>query len=64
MTSRFIKKLEVLHLCGISNATLYRLIARGEFPIQRKLTGVTGRAVGWNSEEVNNWINSRPQGGC
>ncbi|WP_228379758.1 helix-turn-helix transcriptional regulator [Pantoea agglomerans] len=42
MTSRTIKKSEVLHRCGFSNATLYRLIAKGWFPSPRLLSRGAG----------------------
>lgn len=58
-TNRILRKKEVLHLTGISSATLYRLIAKGDFPKSKKLTGDSGRAVGWGSNEVQNWIQSR-----
>ncbi len=56
---RILRNKEVLHLTGISKATLYRLIAKGRFPLSRKLTGEEGRAVGWLESEINTWISSR-----
>ncbi|MFJ5330603.1 MULTISPECIES: helix-turn-helix transcriptional regulator [Pectobacterium] len=58
-TNRILRKKEVLHLTGISAATMYRLIAKGEFPISKKLTGEAGRAVGWGLNEIQTWIQSR-----
>ncbi|HEJ0180742.1 TPA: AlpA family transcriptional regulator [Citrobacter koseri] len=58
-TNRILRKKEVLHLTGISAATMYRLIAKGAFPIPKKLTGDSGRAVGWGSNEIQSWIESR-----
>lgn len=58
-TNRILRKKEVLHLVGMSSATLYRLIAKGDFPKSKKLTGDSGRAVGWGSNEIQNWILSR-----
>ncbi|ELI8237242.1 AlpA family transcriptional regulator [Yersinia enterocolitica] len=58
-TNRILRKKEVLHLTGISSATLYRLISKGDFPASKKLTGEAGRAVGWGSNEIQNWILSR-----
>ncbi|HFU1281523.1 TPA: AlpA family transcriptional regulator [Klebsiella michiganensis] len=60
MTSRILKKKEVLYRCGISNASLYRQIAKGEFPRQRHLSS-GGRAVGWLESEIDEWVNSRAQ---
>ncbi|AFR03576.1 helix-turn-helix transcriptional regulator [Pectobacterium colocasium] len=58
---RILRKKEVLSRTGISNATLYRLIAKELFPAQRKLTGAEGRAVGWLDSDINDWISSRGQ---
>ena len=57
-TSRIVRKNEVLYRCGISNATLYRLIARGQFPCQKQLSA-GGRAVGWSEADIDSWIDSR-----
>jgi len=62
-TNRILRKKEVLHLTGISSATLYRLISKGAFPLSKKLTGDSGRAVGWLESDINNWVNSRMQAG-
>ncbi|KFF70359.1 transcriptional regulator [Pectobacterium brasiliense] len=58
-TTRILRKKEVLHLTGISAATMYRLISKGEFPASKKLTGDGGRAVGWGLNDIQNWIQSR-----
>ncbi|ELX2276459.1 TPA: helix-turn-helix transcriptional regulator [Yersinia enterocolitica] len=58
---RILRKKEVLHLTGISNATVYRLIAKGDFPAAKKLTG--GRAVGWLESDITKWVNSRKPAG-
>ena len=39
-----------------SSATIYRLISKGEFPKQVKLSE---RSSGWIKEEVNNWLESK-----
>ncbi|GJL38433.1 hypothetical protein TUM17576_52530 [Enterobacter hormaechei] len=58
MTNRILKNKEVLYRCGISNATLYRLIAKGCFPSQRRLSP-EGRGVGWLESDIDEWVNSR-----
>ncbi|EKK7717248.1 AlpA family transcriptional regulator [Cronobacter dublinensis] len=58
-TNRILRKKEVLHLTGISAATMYRLISKGDFPSSKKLTGDGGRAVGWELHEIQRWIQSR-----
>lgn len=60
MNIKLIRKAEVLDLCAISNATLYRLIARGLFPAPVVLS-TRGRAVAWFAPEVQEWIESRPR---
>lgn len=50
-TNRILRKKEVLHLTGISSATLYRLISKGVFPLSKKLTGDSGRAVVSTTDE-------------
>jgi predicted DNA-binding transcriptional regulator AlpA len=47
---------EVVRRTGLSRATIYRLMARGEFPRQHRLS--SGR-VGWSEEEIEHWLRSR-----
>ena len=47
---------EVIDLTGIKTSTIYKLIARGDFPKQIKLTN---RSVGWSSKDIEAWIQSR-----
>ena len=42
---------------GLSPATIYRMISNGEFPRSVR-NGV--RATGWHSDEVGEWLASRP----
>ena len=48
----------VLEAAGIGRSTLYRLVAKWEFPLPRQLSP---RRVAWNPVEVTNWIDSRPK---
>ena len=48
---------EVVARVGLSPATLYRLISRGAFPRPVRI-GV--RATGWRSDEIDDWLASRP----
>lgn len=59
MKVQLIKKPEVLVMCAISNATLYRMIKKGAFCEPVSLTG--GRAVAWRKSEVIAWIENRPK---
>ena len=48
---------EVSSLVGLSNATVHRLVARGEFPPPRKLGE---RSVCFIRSEVEAWLAARP----
>lgn len=45
----------------LGRSTIYYLIQKGEFPKPRK---IGARASGWDSLEVQAWIDSRLQGGA
>ena len=47
---------DVLEQTGLSRSTIYEMIGRGEFPRQFSLGP---RAVGWSSEDVSAWVNSK-----
>lgn len=49
---------ETLNRTGLSRARLYALIKEGKFPVPLRLGA---RAVGWRSDEVAAWIDSRPR---
>jgi prophage regulatory protein len=46
----------VCEVTGLSKATIYRLLARGEFPARVKLSP---RCVGWRVAEVDAWLAAR-----
>ncbi|RIH70681.1 DNA-binding protein [Vibrio splendidus] len=50
---RLIRLTEVLDKTGISKATLYRLIAAGEFPASIQ---ISSRAVGWEESLVDEFL--------
>ena len=54
---RTLKRKEVLGLVSLSSATVYRMMSRGEFPRPVRI-GV--RATGWLSDEIDEWLASRP----
>ncbi|MFO3740517.1 AlpA family transcriptional regulator [Raoultella ornithinolytica] len=56
--TRILKIQEVLHHCSISRSSLYRLISKGHFPSQLRLSP-EGRSVGWLEEDIEGWISSR-----
>jgi prophage regulatory protein len=47
---------EVQSMVGLSRATIYRLVGKGEFPYPVKLTR---SAVAWKADDVLAWVNSR-----
>ena len=47
---------EVKRRTGLSRSTIYLFMARGEFPHSIRLGA---RAVAWNSESVDAWIERR-----
>ena len=51
---------QVMDRTSLSRAHLYALMQKGKFPKPRK---VGKRAVAWRSEDVDNWIESCPEGG-
>jgi len=53
MGDRILRLREVVHRCGISKRTIYRLEAAGRFPARRRLGP---RAVRWAESEVRAWI--------
>ena len=55
-TSRLLRIREVLRLCGLSRATLYREIKLHTFPAPVKLSA---RSVGWLQEDVAQWLEAR-----
>ncbi|HBH7893877.1 TPA: AlpA family phage regulatory protein [Vibrio vulnificus] len=50
---RLIRLKEVLDKTGLSKATLYRLIAAGEFPASIQ---ISSRAVGWEESQVDEFL--------
>jgi prophage regulatory protein len=47
----------VITRTALSRSTIYDMIARGTFPPPVLLSR---RSVGWRSQEIENWIASRP----
>ena len=48
---------EVLGLVSLSSATVYRMMSLGEFP---RPVRVGRRAARWRSDEIDEWLASRP----
>lgn len=58
-TVSILRKQEVESRTGLSGSSIDRLEASGNFPARVKISQGT---VGWFSNEVNDWITSRPRG--
>ncbi|PWC10028.1 DNA-binding protein [Brenneria roseae subsp. americana] len=52
---RIIREKECEIITGLSRTTRYQLEKRGLFPMRRSLGG---RAIGWLSSDINNWLKS------
>jgi len=55
MDNQIIKLPVVLKLSALSSATIYRLIKKGEFPKQLKLS----ESSGWLLSEVEQWLDDK-----
>ncbi|MGL4668379.1 MAG: AlpA family transcriptional regulator [Saezia sp.] len=53
---RILRRAEVEKRTGYKRAYIYRLIKEGKFPRQFK---IGERAVGWDSFEIDQWVNER-----
>ncbi|HKM36070.1 MAG TPA: AlpA family transcriptional regulator [Thiopseudomonas sp.] len=58
-TPRIMRMAEIIKLTGYGRASIYNFMSEGTFPKSKKL-GL--RAVGWNSLEVQAWIDARLSG--
>jgi len=56
MNNQIIKLSDVISLSALSSATIYRLIKKGEFPKQIKLSE---RSSGWLLSEVEQWLDDK-----
>jgi len=55
--TKLLRKPAVLGRTGLTNSTLYRLMAGGRFPRPVKIAGT--RLVAWASDDVAGWIKSQ-----
>ena len=51
---KILKLKEIKSITSLSTATIYRLMKRGKFPKQIKLSE---RAAGWLEQDINDYIN-------
>lgn len=59
MDQQILRIQQTCALLGLSRSTLYRMIAKGEFPAPTRLST---RAVGWQAGTVHAWLSSRSPG--
>lgn len=55
--TRLLRAPEVSEITGMARSTIWRLERDGNFPARRK---ITPRLVGWLSDEIEEWLRSRP----
>ena len=58
MIDRMLRIEEVVEMTGLSRATIYRKMGRGQFPKPLKLGD---RAVRWRQSEIEDWLDSLPR---
>ncbi len=56
MRDRLLRRREVEEITGLSRSSIYRLMGRGMFPLQVR---VTSTAVRWRESDITGWIESR-----
>lgn len=56
--NRLMRLRQVMQTTGLARSTIYKLMAKREFPLAIK---VTTKSVAWPSLEVDAWIASRAQ---
>lgn len=56
---RIMRLKDVIHACGICRSTIYLWMDEGRFPQRRR---IGGRAVGWDSEEIERWVSQQLDG--
>lgn len=59
MQPTFDRMPKVCEKTGLSASTIWLKVKRKEFPAPVRISGPEGRAVGWISAEVDDWIASR-----
>lgn len=59
-TPRRIMRLpEVIHETGFGRSSIYQFMQQGKFPKARR---IGPRAVGWDSSEIQAWVNAKLEG--
>lgn len=58
MSAKILRLRAVKDWTGLSRSTIYVLMKRGEFP-QNFPLGTSVKSVGWNSNDIQSWIDDR-----
>jgi predicted DNA-binding transcriptional regulator AlpA len=61
MINRVLRKPQVEEVTGLTERTLRKMEAEGNFP-KRFTLNPSGRAVGWNAADVEAWVEARARG--
>jgi len=56
MENIVLREKDVVKKTGLTRGTIRNLEKKGDFPKRIKLTG---KAIGWRSADINDWIESR-----
>lgn len=56
MGNKILRLPDVRNQTGLSRSTIYLWVSQGNFP---KPISLGGRAIGWCSGEIENWINQK-----
>jgi prophage regulatory protein len=54
---KHLRRPAVEEITGLSRTTIYALMARGDFPRPKR---ITGKAVAWPESAIAEWLASRP----
>jgi len=54
---RILRLPEVISITGVSRSSIYKWVDEGQFPRPKQLGS---RAIGWDSRELADWMDSRP----
>lgn len=54
----FLRIPDVVNHVGLCKSSIYKLIADNNFPKPKQLSA---RAVAWHSDDIREWIDSRPE---
>ncbi|EKO3838460.1 DNA-binding protein [Vibrio harveyi] len=56
--NRMMRLKEVMHICGLSRASIYSFMEDGSFP---QPVSLGARAIGWRYQDLQDWIHEKIQ---